>query len=88
MDAVGPLSDDGLVRLLTHEGERVEHDFFSSYAADLTADDLLRRRNHRGSHRCEGADDGLHAYQDYGPPRDNSSHAARESAARRTLVKR
>ena len=40
MDAVGPLSDDGLVRLLTHEGERVEHDFFSSYAADLTADDL------------------------------------------------
>ena len=40
MDAVGPLSDDGLVRLLTHTGERVEHDFFSQYAADLTPEDL------------------------------------------------
>ena len=36
MDAVGPLSDDGLVRLLNHAGEREEHDFFSPYAADLT----------------------------------------------------
>ena len=40
MDAVGPLSDDGLVRLLTHTGEREEHDFFSPYAADLTPEDL------------------------------------------------
>ncbi len=40
MDAVGPLSEDGLVGLLTHTGARVEHDFFSPYAADLTPDDL------------------------------------------------
>ena len=40
MDAVGPLSDDGLVGLLTHTGERKEHDFFSPYAADLTPEDL------------------------------------------------
>ena len=30
MDAVGPLSDDGLVRLLTHEGERVEFEVKTS----------------------------------------------------------
>jgi len=40
MDAVGPLSDDGLVALLTHTGERKEHDFFSQYASDLTPADL------------------------------------------------
>jgi 2-oxoisovalerate dehydrogenase E1 component alpha subunit len=40
VDAVGPLSDEGLVRLLTHTGERVEHDFFSAYADDLTPADL------------------------------------------------
>ncbi|GAA5518452.1 3-methyl-2-oxobutanoate dehydrogenase subunit alpha [Demequina sediminis] len=35
MDALGPLSDEGLVTLLTHTGERVEHPDFSAYAADL-----------------------------------------------------
>ena len=37
--------------------------------------------------RGEGADDGLHAYQDYGPTGDNSPRAGRESAARRTLAR-
>jgi 2-oxoisovalerate dehydrogenase E1 component alpha subunit len=40
VDAQGPLSDEGLVQLLTHLGERVEHETYSAYAADLTADDL------------------------------------------------
>ena len=40
MDAVGPLSDDGLVRLLDHTGARAEHEFFSPYAADLTPQKL------------------------------------------------
>jgi len=40
MDAVGPLSDDGLVGLLNHTGERTEHEFFSPYAKDLTPEDL------------------------------------------------
>lgn len=40
MDAVGPLSSDGLVQLLTHTGEPVENETFSPYAAHLSADDL------------------------------------------------
>ncbi|WP_152650416.1 thiamine pyrophosphate-dependent dehydrogenase E1 component subunit alpha [Demequina aestuarii] len=40
MDAVGPLSSDGLVQLLTHTGEAVENETFSPYAAHLSADDL------------------------------------------------
>lgn len=40
MDAVGPLSSDGLVQLLTHTGEAVDHEIYSPYAAHLTADDL------------------------------------------------
>ena len=30
MDAHGPLSSEGLVQLLTHTGERVEHDTYSA----------------------------------------------------------
>ncbi|MFN3865678.1 MAG: thiamine pyrophosphate-dependent dehydrogenase E1 component subunit alpha [Demequina sp.] len=40
MDAVGPLSSDGLVQLLTHTGDAVENERFSPYAAHLTPDDL------------------------------------------------
>ncbi|MDN4480426.1 thiamine pyrophosphate-dependent dehydrogenase E1 component subunit alpha [Demequina muriae] len=40
MDAVGPLSSEGLVQLLTHTGEPVENETFSPYAAHLSADDL------------------------------------------------
>jgi len=40
VNAVGPLSEEGLIRLLTHTGERVENDFFSHYAADLTPEQL------------------------------------------------
>ena len=40
MDAVGPLSSDGLVQLLTHTGQAVEDETFSPYAAHLSADDL------------------------------------------------
>ncbi len=35
MDALGPLSDQGLVRLLAHTGERLEDETYSPYAADL-----------------------------------------------------
>ena len=37
MDANGPLSDDGVVRLLTHTGERQEHPVYSRYADELDA---------------------------------------------------
>ncbi len=57
----------------------------AAMAANLAPGHLLRRPDHRGAQRCEGADDGLHVYQDYGPRGDNSLHAGRESAARRTL---
>ncbi len=40
MDAHGPLSDEGVVRLLTHTGERVEHPEYDHYAAELTPDRL------------------------------------------------
>lgn len=40
MDAIGPLSEDGLVRLLTHTGERLEHDTFSPHAHHLTPEHL------------------------------------------------
>jgi 2-oxoisovalerate dehydrogenase E1 component alpha subunit len=33
----GPLSDEGVVRLLTHVGERLDHSIYSPYAADLDA---------------------------------------------------
>ena len=42
MDAHGPLSDEGLVRLLTHTGERVSHPEYDAYAADLDATALRR----------------------------------------------
>ena len=35
MDAHGPLSDDGVVRLLTHTGERVFHPEYSAFAEEL-----------------------------------------------------
>jgi 2-oxoisovalerate dehydrogenase E1 component alpha subunit len=35
VDIHGPLSDDGVVRLLTHTGERVEHPVYSRYADEL-----------------------------------------------------
>lgn len=40
MDTHGPLSEDGLVRLLDHHGERLEHEDFSRYAEHLTPEDL------------------------------------------------
>ncbi len=40
MVAPGPLSDDGIVQMLTHTGERVENETYSPYAGDLTDDDL------------------------------------------------
>ncbi|WP_062381524.1 pyruvate dehydrogenase (acetyl-transferring) E1 component subunit alpha [Demequina pelophila] len=40
MEAHGPLSDEGLVQMLTPAGERVEDERFSSFAAHLDADDL------------------------------------------------
>ncbi len=38
--ADGPLTQDGLVQLLTPEGERVEHPEYDRYVAHLTDDDL------------------------------------------------
>ncbi|MDQ0425514.1 pyruvate dehydrogenase (acetyl-transferring) E1 component subunit alpha [Cellulomonas iranensis] len=38
--ADGPLTDDGLVQLLTPAGERVEHPEYDAWAADLDADRL------------------------------------------------
>jgi len=35
VDVHGPLSDEGVVRLLTHTGERVEHPVYSRYADEL-----------------------------------------------------
>ncbi|MBN2177452.1 MAG: pyruvate dehydrogenase (acetyl-transferring) E1 component subunit alpha [Demequinaceae bacterium] len=35
MDAHGPLSDNGVVRLLTHTGDRLEHPEYSPFAQDL-----------------------------------------------------
>jgi len=40
VDATGPLSSDGLVQLLTPEGDAVEDSTYSPYAAHLTPDDL------------------------------------------------
>ncbi|MCJ7826868.1 MAG: pyruvate dehydrogenase (acetyl-transferring) E1 component subunit alpha [Demequinaceae bacterium] len=37
MNAHGPLSDNGVVRLLTHTGERLEHPEYSALAQDLDA---------------------------------------------------
>ncbi len=42
MSATGPLSDEGLIRLLDRTGARLEDPFFSQYAKDLTDDDLRR----------------------------------------------
>ncbi len=42
MDAHGPLSDEGVVRLLTHTGERAEHPVYSRYAEEL--DDATLRQ--------------------------------------------
>ncbi len=42
MDVHGPLSDEGVVRLLTHTGERVEHPIYSRYADEL--DDAALRQ--------------------------------------------
>ena len=36
MTGQGPLSDEGLVRLLDHEGNRLSHPDFDAFAADLT----------------------------------------------------
>ena len=36
---------------------------------------VRRRRDHRGTQCAQGADDGFHAYQDYGPRRDNTASA-------------
>lgn len=46
VDALGPLSDEGLVTLLTHTGERVEHPDFSAYAADLDLEALRAMWHH------------------------------------------
>lgn len=46
VDALGPLSDEGLVTLLTHTGERVEHPDFSAYAADLDPEALRAMWHH------------------------------------------
>lgn len=40
VDTHGPLSEDGLVRLLDHHGERLEDDTFSRFADHLTPEDL------------------------------------------------
>jgi len=40
MAAPGPLSDEGLVRLLDHTGQRLSHPDFDAYAADLTPEHL------------------------------------------------
>jgi len=42
VDVHGPLSDDGVVRLLTHTGDRVEHPVYSRYAEELD-DSTLRQ---------------------------------------------
>jgi 2-oxoisovalerate dehydrogenase E1 component alpha subunit len=42
MEGHGPLSDEGVVRLLTHTGERLDHPSYSRYAADLDATTLRR----------------------------------------------
>ncbi len=40
MAGIGPLSEEGLVRLLTYKGKRVKNARFGPYAEHLTADDL------------------------------------------------
>ena len=40
MDGIGPLSEEGLVRLLDHTGQRIPHEQFDPYVARLTLDDL------------------------------------------------
>lgn len=40
MAGIGPLSEEGLVRLLDHEGRRVEDATYDPYASHLTMDDL------------------------------------------------
>ncbi|MDE0572184.1 pyruvate dehydrogenase (acetyl-transferring) E1 component subunit alpha [Demequina sp. B12] len=40
MSASGPLSTDGLVQVLTHTGQPVDHPTFSAYAAQLGAEEL------------------------------------------------
>lgn len=40
MTAPGPLSDEGLVRLLDHTGQRLTHPDYDAYAADLTPERL------------------------------------------------
>ncbi|WP_061961233.1 thiamine pyrophosphate-dependent dehydrogenase E1 component subunit alpha [Demequina flava] len=40
MDSTGPLSTDGLVSMLTHEGVPVEHETFSRYVQNLDAEEL------------------------------------------------
>jgi len=40
MAGIGPLSEEGLVRLLTYKGKRVKNARFGPYAEDLTAEDL------------------------------------------------
>jgi 2-oxoisovalerate dehydrogenase E1 component alpha subunit len=42
MEGHGPLSDEGVVRLLTHTGERLDHPLYSRYAADLDTTTLRR----------------------------------------------
>ena len=40
MAGIGPLSEEGLVRLLDHTGQRIPHEQFDPYVAHLTLDDL------------------------------------------------
>ncbi len=40
MESHGPLSDDGIVRMLTHTGERVENSEYQQYADELTPEHL------------------------------------------------
>lgn len=40
METHGPLSEDGLIRLLNHQGERLDDPTFSRYAAHLTPEHL------------------------------------------------
>lgn len=40
MDQHGPLSDEGVVRLLTHTGQRLEHPVYSRYADELDPETL------------------------------------------------
>jgi pyruvate dehydrogenase E1 component alpha subunit len=40
MAAQGPLSEEGLIRLLDHRGERLVHEEYDQYAADLTPERL------------------------------------------------